>query len=139
MSTMSTTQAARILGVSSQTIRRWIELGKLTGSKSDGKWQVELDSQHPLPNVATQTQRERTDVAIFMQQKEVEVAHLKRTNEKLLEEVGKLTQLLTVSQASIQQLTEQNQLLLKMTGGKISIPESEGLFNMLAPVSEGMG
>ena len=37
---ISTTEAARLLGVTTNTVRRWVKAGKIRGKKIMGRWRV---------------------------------------------------------------------------------------------------
>lgn len=94
---LSVNDAAHKLNISPQTTKRWINQGKLNGEKIKGKWFVANNElfEHHLVSKADTNEHHMVD----------EIKYLR-------EQVNHLTQLLAVSQKSIQQLAEQNQLLL---------------------------
>ena len=109
-------QAAQQLNLSSKNVRRWLKTGKLNGEKVDGKWYVQADSTfaHYLnPNVQMETQ-------LALEQLQDETRHLRalldnRDNqiESMNQHVERLSQLLAVSHKSLQQVTDQVQLLVE--------------------------
>lgn len=107
--TMNTQQAARHYQVSERTILRWIKSDKLKAEQEQGHWCIRLDEQDVRQN-------DRQAI----EQLQSEIAHLRellsRQDEQLArrdEQTDHAQQLLALSQKSIQQLTEQNQLLLE--------------------------
>ncbi len=100
---MTASQAAQRFNVSSQTIRRFLQSGKLTGYKVNGQWVVEVSFIHHATDVPH-------DVTPVLHS---EIKHLRELLFRRSDEVGHLTQLLAVAQKTIQQLTEQNHLLLE--------------------------
>ena len=46
---LDTKEASRLLGVSSDTVRKWIKRGKIRARKVEGRWLIERDS---LPDVS---------------------------------------------------------------------------------------
>ena len=107
MNNITASEAAQHFKVTSQTIRRWIQLGKLTGYKSNGQWYVEIDKE----SHATDVQQNNKDIAT--QQLQDEVKHLRQLLDERGNEVKELHQIIAMEQKSIQQLTKQNQLLLE--------------------------
>ena len=106
MEKMTASEAALHFKVSSQTIRRWIQSGKLNGIKENDQWHVEIDQQHHATSV-------EQGVAHDVEHLKDEIRHLRELLARRDEEVSHLTQLLAISQKNINQLTEQNQLLLE--------------------------
>ena len=113
MEKMTASEAALHFKVSSQTIRRWIQSGKLNGIKENDQWHVEIDQQHHATSVEHGVAH---DVEHLMD----EIRHLRELLERRDEEIDRLTQLLGLAQKSIDRLTEQNQLLLEDTRNKTS-------------------
>ena len=107
MEKITASAAAQHFKVTSQTIRRWIQLEKLTGYKSNGQWYVEIDKE----SHATDVQQNNKDIAT--QQLQDEVKHLRQLLDERGNEVKELHQIIAMEQKSIQQLTKQNQLLLE--------------------------
>ena len=113
---LTVNQAAQQLNLSSKNVRRWLKSGKLNGEKVDGKWYVQADStfEHYLnPSVQTDTQ-------LALEQLQDETRHLRqlldnRDNqiESMTQHVERLSQLLAVSHKSLQQVTDQVQLLIE--------------------------
>ena len=113
---LTVNQAARKLNLSSKNVRRWLKSGKLNGEKVDGKWYVQVDStfEHYLnPNVQMDTQ-------LALEHLQDETRHLRellanRDNqiEAMNQHIERLSQLLAVSHRSIQQVTDQVQLLIE--------------------------
>ena len=109
-------QAARKLNLSSKNVRRWLKSGKLNGEQVDGKWYVQVDTvfEHYLnPNAHMDTQ-------IALEQLQDETRHLRelldnRDNqiESMNHHIERLSQLLAVSHRSLQQVTDQVQLLIE--------------------------
>ena len=105
MNNITASEAAQHFKVSSQTIRRWIQLEKLTGYKSNGQWYVEIDEEsHP-----TNVQQNNNNIAI--QQLKDEVKHLRELLEERGNEVKELHQIIAMQQKSLDKLTEQILLL----------------------------
>ena len=92
---MTVQDAAKYLHRSERTIRRKIKEGTLSADLVNGRWNVHIDVTNDMSS---------DNLALIDQ--------VQSENEYLKEQVSHLTQLLAVSQKSIQQLTEQNQLLL---------------------------
>ena len=109
---MTIQEATQHFQVSEKTIRRWIKRGKLSAELIDGRWHVQADGQND----------QTPDKAALIGQLQAENAHLRdqlteKDNQLIRrdEQTDHLQQLLAVSQKSIGQLTEQNQLLLEDT------------------------
>ena len=105
---MTIQEATQHFQVSEKTIRRWIKRGKLSAELIDGRWHVQADGQND----------QTPDKAALIGQLQAENAHLRdqlteKDNQLIRrdEQTDHLQQLLAVSQKSIGQLTEQNQLL----------------------------
>ena len=109
-------QAARKLNLSSKNVRRWLKSGKLNGEQVDGKWYVQVDTvfEHYLnPNSHMDTQ-------IALEQLQDETRHLRELLdnrdsqiESMNQHIERLSQLLAVSHRSLQQVTDQVQLLIE--------------------------
>ena len=113
---LTVNQAARKLNLSSKNVRRWLKSGKLNGENVDGKWYVQADStfEHYLnPNVHMDTQ-------LALEQLQDETRHLRALLanrdsqiESMNQHIERLSQLLAVSHRSLQQVTDQVQLLIE--------------------------
>lgn len=109
-------QAARKLNLSSKNVRHWLKGGKLNGEKVDGKWYVQVDStfEHYLnANVQVDTQ-------LALEQLQDETRYLRELLanrdsqiESINQHIERLSQLLAVSHKSLQQVTDQVQLLIE--------------------------
>ena len=109
-------QAARKLNLSSKNVRRWLKSGKLNGEQVDGKWYVQADTvfeHHLNPNAHMDTQ-------IALEQLQDETRHLRELLdnrdsqiESMNQHIERLSQLLAVSHRSLQQVTDQVQLLIE--------------------------
>ncbi len=117
MTTQLTIQdAMKHFNVSERTIRRWIKRGKVDAEKIGGRYLINVDVSDPMTDDRT------PDKAALIGQLQAENAHLRdqlteKDNQLIRrdEQTDHLQQLLAVSQKSIGQLTEQNQLLLEDT------------------------
>ena len=113
---LTVNQAAQQLNLSSKSIKHWLKRGKLNGEKVDGKWYVQVDTtfEHYLnPNVQMDTQ-------LALEQLQDETRHLRellanRDNqiESMNQHVERLSQLLAISHRSLQQVTDEVQLLVE--------------------------
>ena len=113
---LTVNQAARKLNLSSKNVRYWLKSGKPNGEKVDGKWYVQADStfEHYLnPNVQMDTQ-------LALEQLQDEIRHLRELLanrdsqvESMNQHIERLSQLLAVSHRSLQQVTDQVQLLIE--------------------------
>ena len=113
---LTVNQAAQQLNLSSKSVKHWLKGGKLNGEKVDGKWYVQADSTfaHYLnPNTQMETQ-------LALEQLQDETRHLRalldnRDNqiESMNQHVERLSQLLAISHRSLQQVTDQVQLLIE--------------------------
>lgn len=111
---VSISDASNILGVSDKTIRRWIESGKLTAEKNNGRWMVDVDDQDDVQVVYPNIQVELIETLKGqVEDLKSEIEQKNQQIERQGEQIDHMTQLLAVSQRSIVQLTEQNQLLLE--------------------------
>ena len=109
-------QAARKLNLSSKNVRRWLKSGKLNGEKVDGKWHVQADAifeYYLNPNG-------QMDAKLALEQSQDETRHLRelldnRDNqiESMTQHIERLSQLLAVSHKSLEQVTDQVQLLIE--------------------------
>ena len=113
---LTVNQAARKLNLSSKSVRRWLKSGKLNGEQVDGKWYVQADTvfEHYLnPNAHMDTQ-------LALEQLQDETRHLRELLanrdsqiESMTQHIERLSQLLAISHRSLQQVTEQVQLLIE--------------------------
>ena len=113
---LTVNQATRKLNLSSKSVRRWLKSGKLNGEKVDGKWYVQVDTvfEHYLnPNAHMDTQ-------LALEQLQAETRHLRELLdnrdsqiESMTQHIERLSQLLAVSHRSLQQVTDQVQLLIE--------------------------
>ena len=114
-------EAATALGISIKSIRRWIKNGKLKATKIAGRWFVDISNQddhsngqhddQPVPFNGHSFQPSDQTQLIEALQQQIEDSKLE-TNQKN-EQIQELHQIIAMQQKSIQQLTEQNQLLLE--------------------------
>ena len=100
---MTIQEATHHYRVSEKTIRRWIQSGKLKADLIDGRWVVQEDRQHD----------QTSDQTVLIDQLRSEISHLRDQLVRRDEQLSHAHQLVAISQKSIQQLTEQNQLLLE--------------------------
>ena len=113
---LTVNQAAQQLNLSSKSVKHWLKGGKLNGEKVDGKWYVQADTtfEHYLnPNVQMDTQ-------LALEQLQDETRHLRALLdnrdsqiESMNQHIERLSQLLAVSHRSLQQVTDQSQLLIE--------------------------
>ena len=111
---LTVNQAAQRLNLSPKSVKRWIKGGKLNGEKVNGKWYVQADRtfEHYLnANVQMDTQ-------LALEQLQDETRHLRELLanrdtqiESMNQHIERLSQLLAVSHRSLQQVTDQSQLL----------------------------
>lgn len=116
---MTTAEAANHYNVSERTIRRWINNNKLTAEWNSGQWFI-INNGNPndRPNdrrTSGHSDRQSDDRLSEQLQSQLqsEVKHLREQLDRRDEQVDHLQKLLAISQQSIQQLTQQNQLLLE--------------------------
>ena len=112
---LTVNQAARKLNLPSKSVRHWLKSGKLNGEKADGKWYVQADAifeYYVNPHGQMDTQ-------LALEQLQDETRHLREllTNrdsqiESMTQHIERLSQLLAVSHRSLQQVTDQVQLLI---------------------------
>ena len=109
---ISVAEAARKLKISDRAVRQWIHSGKLEAERNGRAWQILASS---LGNGSSS----EVDFPITSQMQS-EIDHLRnelaaknRQLESLTQSLSHAHQLVAISQKSIQQLTEQNQLLLE--------------------------
>jgi len=104
-------EAARKLGISDRAVRQWIAAGKLEAERNGRSWRILASS---LGNGSAS----EVDFPITAQmQSEIdylrsELSAFSRHIESLTQSLDHAHQLVALSQKSIQQLTDQNQLLL---------------------------
>ncbi len=113
---LTVNQAAQQLNLSSKSVKRWLKRGKLNGEKVDGKWHVQADRifEHYLnPNP-------QMDARLALEQVQDEARHLREVLdnrdsqiESMTQHIERLSQLLAVSHRSLQQVTDQHQLLIE--------------------------
>ena len=106
---MTIAEAVQYTGKSEKTIRNYIKDGKLAGRKVDGKYQIEqedLDEVFGPGNGDGKLPEMLTILKDQLLEKDQQIA-------KQADQMDHLTQLLAISQKSIQQLTDQNLLLLE--------------------------
>ena len=109
-------QAAQRLNLSSKSVKHWLKLGKLNGEKVNGKWYVQADTTFErCLNADAQT-----DTRLALEQLKDETRHLRELLanrdsqiESMNQQIERLTQLLAVSHRSLQQVTDQSQLLIE--------------------------
>lgn len=110
-------RAGRKLNLSSKNVKRWLKSGKLNGEKIKGKWYVQADSTFEYYLNAGGA---RMDIYLSVDQLKEETKHLrellaKRDEqiESLDQQVERLSQLLAVAHRSLQQVTDQHNLLIE--------------------------
>lgn len=113
---LTVNQAAQQLNLSSKSVKHWLKRGKLNGEKVDGKWHVQADRifEHYLnPNP-------QMDARLALEQVQDEARHLREVLdnrdsqiESMTQHIERLSQLLAVSHRSLQQVTDQHQLLIE--------------------------
>ena len=113
---LTVNQAAQQLNLSSKSVKHWLKGGKLNGEKVNGKWYVRADTtfEHYLnANVQMNTQ-------LALEQLQDETRHLRELLasrdtqiESMNQHIERLSQLLAVSHRSLQQVTDQSQLLIE--------------------------
>ena len=113
---LTVNQAAQQLNLSSKSIKRWLKGGKLNGEKVKGKWRVHVDSTFEYYLNAGGLQ---TDVHLAIDQLKDEMKQLQELLvnrdeqiESMNQQIERLSQLLAVSHRSLQQVTDQSQLLI---------------------------
>ena len=113
---LTVNQASQQLNLSSKSVKHWLKGGKLNGEKVDGKWYVQADStfEHYLnPNT-------QMDIQLALEQLQDETRHLRALLdnrdsqiESMNQHIERLSQLLAISHRSLQQITDQSQLLIE--------------------------
>lgn len=102
-------EAATHFSVSPVTIRRRIKSSKLQAEKVGNQWFVHVEQS----TNQSEQKVNQPDQSTLIKQQQSEIEHLREQIESLSQQLDHVHQLLAVSQKSIQQLTEQNQLLLE--------------------------
>ena len=114
---LTVNQASQKLNLSSQSVKHWLKGGKLNGEKVKGKWYVLADStlEHYLNPSGVQM-----DTHLALEQLKDETRHLRESLanrdkqiESMNQQIERLSQLLAVSHKSLQQVTDQSQLLIE--------------------------
>ena len=113
---MTIAEAVQYTGKSEKTIRNYIRDGKLSSQKIDGKYQIEKED---LEKVFGTGNADGNLPETFLVLKE-QLLEKDQQLAKQGEQIDHLTQLLAISQKSIQQLTGQNQILLEDTRKRAS-------------------
>ena len=110
-------QAARKLNLSSKNVKRWLKSDKLNGEKIEGKWRVRADSTFEYYRNAGGVQM---DSYLSVGQLKEEAKHLRELLasrdeqiESLNQQIERLSQLLAVAHRSLQQVTDQHNLLIE--------------------------
>ena len=113
---LTVNQATQQLSLSSKSVKRWLKRGKLNGEKVDGKWYVQADAifEHYLnPNAHMDTQ-------LALEHLQDKTRHLQELLdnrdsqiESMTQHIEHLSQLLAVSHRSLQQVTDQHNLLIE--------------------------
>ena len=113
---LTVNQAAQRLNLSPKSVKRWLKVGKLNGEKINGKWHVQADSTFEYylnPNA-------QMDAQLALEQLQDEARHLRELLdnrdtqiESMYQHIERLSQLLAVSHRSLQQVTDQYQLLIE--------------------------
>ena len=114
---ISVNESAYQLNISPQSVKRWISEGKLQGIKVKGKWFVVPDDQyeyHLGHNLDTNRHHSNTENLLHKERiskLEIQIETKDRQIESLSQQMDRLSQLLAVSHKSLQQVSEQYQLL----------------------------
>ena len=109
-------QAAQKLNLSSKSVKRWLKRGKLNGEKVDGKWYVQTDTifEHYLnPNVQMDTQLALEHLEDKTRHLQELLANRDSQIESMNQHIEHLSQLLAVAHRSLQQVTDQHNLLIE--------------------------
>lgn len=119
---MDIPQTAIELGVSITTIRRWIKEGKLSASKIDGKWMVNLDDQAGYPNdkngqpfgypndpseLVEALRGQIEDLKAEIETKNQQLQRRDEQTEALTLQIDHLTQVVAMAQKNVATLTDQ--------------------------------
>ncbi len=113
---LTVNQAAQRLNLSPKSVKRWLKVGKLNGEKINGKWHVQADSTFEYYLNANA----QMDAQLALEQLQDEARHLRELLdnrdtqiESMYQHIERLSQLLAVSHRSLQQVTDQYQLLIE--------------------------
>ena len=113
---LTVNQAAQRLNLSPKSVKRWLKAGKLNGEKINGKWHVQADSTFEYYLNANA----QMDAQLALEQLQDEARHLRELLdnrdtqiESMYQHIERLSQLLAVSHKSLQQVTDQYQLLIE--------------------------
>lgn len=113
MNTYTATEASKKLNVSSQTVKRWIQEGKLNGHKENGRWYVQTDDptfdQHLVNANCSSVDHLRDEIRHLRELLE----RRDRQIESMSQQIDHLSQLLAVSHKSLQQVTDQYHFLIE--------------------------
>ena len=109
-------QAGQKLNLSSKNVKRWLKSGKLNGEKMNGKWHVQVDSTFEYYLNANA----QMEVQLAIDQLKDETRHLRESLanrdkqiEAMKQQIERLSQLLAVAHRSLQQVTDQHNLLIE--------------------------
>ena len=108
---LSANEAALKLNISPQSIKRWINQGKLNGEKFNGKWYV-IDNEtfrHHLD-----TKGHHVDTNDGSKDLRDEIKHLRVQLTRRDDQIDHLTQLLAIAQKNVSMLTERMQVIEDM-------------------------
>jgi excisionase family DNA binding protein len=105
--TLTITEAAKALNVSDKTIRRWIDVGKLTAEKVDRKWYAHVDLDIDLDIDPDNDQANVYHLKAQLERADSEIAHLREQLARRDEQIDHLTQLLAMQTKTTAALTEQ--------------------------------
>ena len=110
-------RAGRKLNLSSKNVKRWLKNGKLNGEKIQGKWYVQVDTTFEYYRNAGGLQM---DIYLSVGQLKGETKHLRELLanrdeqiESMNQQIERLSQLLAVAHRSLQQFTDQHNLLIE--------------------------
>ena len=113
---LTVNQAAQRLNLSPKSVKRWLKVGKLNGEKINGKWHVQADSTFEYYLNANA----QMEAQLALEQLQAEARHLRELLdnrdtqiESMYQHIERLSQLLAVSHRSLQQVTDQYQLLIE--------------------------
>ena len=113
---LKVSQAAQELNLSSKNVKRWLKSGKLNGEKVDGKWYVQADAifEHYLNPIV------HMDTQLALEHLQDKTRHLQELLdnrdsqiESMTQHIEHLSQLLAVAHRSLQQITDQHNLLIE--------------------------
>ena len=106
---MTIKEAVQFTGKSEKTIRNYIKDGKLTASKTNGKYDIEESELKRVFGTGNPTGNLPELITIFQKQLEEKEQQIQEKDNQIAE----LHQLLAIAHKNIDSITEQNKLLLE--------------------------